>query len=575
MSGPETDSGRSAKASNARLEGTLPSSSRADPTVNAATDPTVNAATDPTVDAVTDPTVNAATDSTVRPRTDSTAKSGRGSLGKMLAWGLLWATIGALTLYLLAPNPWPIQSSRAIELHASLRVLDGGGPALLGYEPGTHMPYAIGYSDDQGIYVIVPQLSHWLGQSDPIATLRWLWIAAWAFTLLFSAVVFRSVFRSNWAGILAPPTMLVCILSFGFGDIYWVAAWVILTFMAPLVLIARSKPRHAWLALVLIALIAGVITAIRSDAGLPVALAAAVVAAVAGGRRSLRIATIAVLALAYLAPTSIALPAVRAHRDHRIGVDLSANTATSHPLWHSLYIGLGYTSNRYGIHYADGYAAAAAQEADPGVVYLSPAYATALHKQVDAIVEHDPGFVAKAEAQKAVVELSHAARYILLLALLLPAALTARGSSRLRPLDLALFLPALVIGAIPAIVAIPIRDYELSLLAPLGAIGLLAIGSVAARTEDEWLTARAQAERPAMPRSAHGLVGQARLALRCLSGIWQTRSTLRALLVAVAILAPTFLLARHFEAEHERWDRSERNPPRVVLASAPTDATQA
>jgi hypothetical protein len=524
-------------------------------------------------------TANSTTRPTTRPATGSPADS-RGALGKMLAWGLLWATIGALALYLLAPNPWLIQPSRASGLRASLTVLDHGGPALLGYTSGTHVPYAIGYGDDQGIYVIVPVLSHWLGQSDPIAVLRWLWIAAWASTLLFSAAVFRALFRSRWAGLLAPPTLLVCILSFGFGDIYWVAAWVVVTFMPLLILIARRRPRRPWLALVPIALVAGVVTAIRSDAGLPVALAAAAVAAMAGGRRSPRVIAIAAIALAYIAPTSIALPAIRAHRDHRIGVDLRANTPTSHPLWHSLYIGLGYTSNRYGIHYADGYAVAAAQEADPGVRYLSPAYSSALHKQVDALIEHDPGFVAKAEAQKAVVELSHAARYILLLALLLPAALVARGSARLRPSELALFLPALAIGTLPAIVAIPIRDYELSLLAPLGALGLLAIGSATARVEDQWhlvrtqderSTARVGSERAAARTAITGPVGQAQLTLRELWGAWPARSTLRALLVAVAILAPTFLFARHLEAEHERWDRSKRNPPTVVLAGTRAD----
>ncbi len=494
-----------------------------------------------------------------RPTTGSRAHS-RGPLGRMLAWGLLWAAIGALTLYFLAPNPWPIQPSRAIELRASLTVLDHGGPALLGYKPGTHVPYAIGYSDDQGIYAIVPPLSHWLGQSDPLAVLRWLWILAWASTLLFSAALFRALFRSSWAGLLAPPTMLVCILSFGFGDIYWVAAWVVVTFMAPLILLARRRPRLAWLALIAIALLAGVVTAIRSEAGLPVALAAAAVATVAGGRGWLRVATIAAIALAYLAPTSIVLPAIRAHRDHHVGVNLSANTPTSHPLWHSLYIGLGYTSNRYGIHYSDSYGAAAAQEIDPGVRYLSPPYASALHKQVDTLIEDDPGFVAKAEAQKAVVELSHAARYILLLALLLPAALVARGAARLRPLELALFLPALVIGAFPAIVAIPIRDYELTLLAPLGALGLLAIGSAAARAQDQWPASRAAAAGPA---------ARARLTSRGLWSAWPTRSTLRALVLAVAILAPMFLFARHLEAEHERWDRSERTPATVVLATTP------
>jgi MFS family permease len=489
-----------------------------------------------------------------------------GRLDRALAWGLLWAVIGSLTLYLLAPNPWRIQPSRASELRASLRALDHGGPALLGYRPGTRAPYAIGSSDDQGIYAIVPVLSHWLGQSDPIAVLRWLWIAAWAVTQLFSAVVLRALFRSSWAAMLAPPALLVCILFFGFGDIYWVAAWVIVTFMLPLILLARHRPRFLWAALVLIALVAGAATAIRSPAGLPVALAAGAVAVSTGRRLPSRVAVILAVALAYLCPTWIVLPAIREHRDRRVGVDLNAREPTSHPLWHSLYTGLGYTPNRYRIHYLDAYAAAAAQEADPGVRYLSPAYASALHKQVDALIEHDPGYVAKAEAQKAVVELSHAGRYLLLLALLLPAAHTARSPARLRRSELALFLPGLIIGALPAIVAVPFRDYELTLLATLGALGLLAFGSAAARAEDEWRAAKA---------SAVGLAGRVRIALGAVSSEWPVRPTIRALLVAGAILAPAFLFARHLEDEHERWDRSVVNHPTVVLAAGATGSSAA
>lgn len=484
------------------------------------------------------------------------------SLRRAVVWGLLWAVVGVAVLYVFAPNPWSIESSRATDLRASLTVLDHGGPALLGYRPGTHIPYAIGYSDDQGIYVIVPVLSHWLGASNPITVLRWLWIAAWALTLLSSPILFRALFGSRWAALLAPPTLLVCIVSFGTGDIYWVTPWVVATFMPALVLLLRSKPRHVWLALAAIGLAAGVVTAIRSDAGLGVALAAVAVAAMMGGRWPLRVAAIAVVTLAYLAPTMIVLPAIREHRDHRIGVNLSAGEPTSHPLWHSLYIGLGYTSNRYGIHYADRYAAAAAQEADPGVPYLSPAYATVLHRQVDALVENDPGFVVGVEAEKAIVELFLAGPYILLLALLLPAALAACGAARLRRRELALFLPALAIGVLPAIVAVPFRDYTLSLLGPLGALGLLAIGSVAVRAEGEW-----DATRVAVGMSSH-----VRLALRKLAAAWPVRNTMRALLVAVVILVPTAVLARHFEAEHERWDRSLRNSPTVVLAVVPAGA---
>jgi hypothetical protein len=483
----------------------------------------------------------------------------RGRIGRALAWGLIWAVLGSLALDLLAPDPWPIQGSRAVDLRASLVELDRGGPALLGYRPGTHQAYPIGTSDDQGIYVIAPVLSHWLGEHDPIALLRWLWIGAWALTLMLSALVALLLFKSSWAALIAPPTLLVCILSFGFGDIYWVAAWVLVTCMPPLLLLARGTLARRWPALLLIALTAGVCSATRSQSGLAVALSAAAVAVIACGRPPARVALVLAVALAYLAPTLIALPAIREHRDQRIGVNLSLHEPTSHPLWHSLYIGLGYTRNRFGIHYLDGYAAAAAQEADPGVRYLSPAYANVLHRQVDAIVGHDPAFVARVELEKALVELAHAGRYLLLLALLLPAALTARGAASLRRGELALFAPALLIGALPAIIAIPIRVYELGLLATLGTLGLLAIGSAAARAQDAWIATR---------RPAEGRLGRARLALGAFLETAPRRATALALIVAVVPIATAFVLARHLEGEHRRWDLSERNPPKVVLVAA-------
>jgi hypothetical protein len=476
-----------------------------------------------------------------------------------LAWGALWAAIGVLALNALAPSPWTLESSRASDLRASLSVLDHGGPALLGYTPGAHRPYPIGYSDDQGLYAIVPALSHWLAVSDPRTTLRWLWLGAWALTLLFSALVFQALFRSLWAALIAPPALLVSIFALGFGDIYWVSAWAAVTLLPLLVLLLRRRPRLLAGALATIALSAGVLTTVRSASGLPVAIAAVAVAALAGGRWWLRTATVVAVVVAYLIPAYVLLPAIREHRDERVGIDLSAGVPTSHPLWHSLYIGLGYTANRYGIHYLDEYAAAAAQQADPGVRYLSPAYASALHRQVDALLSRDPGFLVQAEAQKGDVELAHTGRYLLLLALLLPAALGAGGAARLGRSELALFAPAIAIGALAAIVAVPFRDYELGLLGPLGALVLLALGSAAARAEGAW----------AACASSLALGERARAASRRLAQGWPIRASAWALIATVLVLAPAFALARHLEAEHARWDTTAHGPARVVLAERP------
>jgi hypothetical protein len=486
-----------------------------------------------------------------------------GSLLAALAWGAVWAGLGVLTLsLLLASSGWPIAGSRAMELRNSLHVMEHGGPLLLGYTPGTHKPFAIGYADDEGIYVILPLLSRWLGQTNPLAVEGVLWRAAWALTLLFSPVVFGRLFRSRWAAILAPPALLVCICSFGYGDVYWVSAWVAVTLMPLLVLIARSCARWAAAMLVPIALVAGVATTIRGEAGLGVVLAACGMTLFrASWRLPLRAAVVAAIALAYAAPLYVVLPTIRAHRDHQIGVDLIANAPTSHPLWHTVYIGLGYTPNRYGIHYSDVYAAAAAQEAQPGVPYLSERYAGVLHKQVDALIADDPWFVAKAEAQKAVIELTHVSRYLLLLALLLPAALTAEGAARLRPWELAMFAPALAIGALPGIIATPGRFYEMGLLGPLGGLGMLAIGSLGARAEHAW---RGQRD------ATGGLIGRTRWALR---GLWATLPrglTLRVMGATVALIVCAVLFADRLEAEHKSWDRSVSSTPKVVLAEGPS-----
>ena len=474
----------------------------------------------------------------------------------LIVWGIVWAILGIAVLQAIGPSPWPIEGTRADDLRASLAVLNHGGPLLLRYLPGTHTPYPVGFGDDQGIYVVVPLLSHWLGLADPVSVLRSLWIGFWAFTLLMSAALYGALFRSRWAGLVAPPTLLVCILSFGFGDIYWISAWVIVTFLPILLFIVRRRPRLDWLALVAIALMCGAVSAIRSEAGLPVVLAALGVALTARLRLPWRGAVVVVMVLAYLSINDVALPALRAHRDHVVGVNLTKGVPTSHPLWHTVYIGLGYEPNRYGIHYEDPYAAAAAQEEHPGVRYLSPAYASALRQEVLALVKHDPGFVVKAELQKAVVELYHVAHYILLLVLLLPAALVARGPARLRRWELALFLPAVVYGALPAIAAAPFRSYELGLLAPLGALGLLAIGSTATRADEAWAGSDARARGADRIRATFQYVRRS----------WPVQVTVRALLIALVVLIPSALYARHLENEHNRWDLRLQPYPHVVLA---------
>jgi hypothetical protein len=93
-----------------------------------------------------------------------------------------------------------------------------------------------------------------------------------------------------------------------------------------------------------------------------------------------------------------------------------------------------------------------------------------------------------------------------------------------------------------------------------------------AGTKNEPLAVVIESKRPTTGAATVAPTSQTRLALRRAWAAWPTRATVQMLLLAMAILAPTFLFARHLESEHEQWDHGEHNPPRVVLAIAPSTA---
>src|SRR5204863_1233879 len=59
--------------------------------------------------------------------------------------------------------------SRESEVRASLKALDVGGPLLTGYQSVADRSgaFAIGTSDDQGLYVYLPWIAHRIGLQDP------------------------------------------------------------------------------------------------------------------------------------------------------------------------------------------------------------------------------------------------------------------------------------------------------------------------------------------------------------------------------------------------------------------------
>jgi hypothetical protein len=471
----------------------------------------------------------------------------RPSTPAMLAYGCVWAVIGAALLYWFSPHPWPVQGLRVSSMVGSLSVLNHGGPLLAVRHPDGAWA-AVGAGDDLGIYVIIPTLDHWLGIADPVATLRDLWLVLWAVTIAVYPLLFQRRFESVVAAAVSAPAVIVCIFSFGFADLYWVGAWVVLTFLPVLLVMSYRWPKRGGFALASIALIAGVVSVVRSEAGLPVEIVCLAVALLAPIRWRWRMVTAIAVIVVYWAPGGPGLSAIQAHRDHVVHVNLTATEPSSHSFWHPAFLGLGYTSNRYNIHWNDTDGLVAAERADPGVKLYSLAYNSTLRHQFFNIVKNDPGLFARELGEKVVVIVGDSVLYLLLFVLLLPGALTARGSARIGSRELLMTLPAVVIGIVSPLLGVPEREYELTLLGGLGFLGMMCVGSTATRLE------------PAGLEQSRGVVPTSMDAVTSAAAGWPWRTWLRVAIPGVIFVVAFWALARPLRDDHLRWDASEKRP---------------
>jgi hypothetical protein len=463
----------------------------------------------------------------------------------MLGAGIAFGLLALLLLYAVTPHEWPIEPSRSAQLRDSLAVIQHGGPLLLGRHAGGQ-PYAVGVTDDQGLFVYVPWLSHVLGVSDPVSMLRYLYIALFAVTAAIYPATFWRLTGSVAAGLAAPVVLLVCVASIGFNDLYWIPVWGTLTLL-PLtfLLVERWPPRTGVPAVAGIGLLAGWLTSMRSEAGLPIALALAAVVLVQRWRWWRALAVVAVVAIAYLSINSLLIPAVRHHRDDRLGTSaLSRDQPTGHPFWHTAYIGLGYLPNSSGLRYRDQDAVARVQRDAPGARYLSSRYATTLRRAYLGVLRHRTGEFLRQNAAKVLVTIADAAPYLLLVALTLPPLLLSDRTGR-RKRWLLLSLPAVVIGLLPALVAIPFQIYEQGLYGAIGLVAIVGLTWMIERVADVAATGGTWRDAgDSVWRRARGGDDANRAVLRR-PAVWS--------MLAVAVIAGLAIPAHLVRRDAERW----------------------
>jgi len=360
-----------------------------------------------------------------------------------------------------------LMPTRMQGLEAAYEGLQRSGTMLVSYVPEVGYG-AAGMTDDPGIYVAAPWIARTVG-IDVLTAANVLLIGILLAGISIGIAGLLKWYTRPLSRIISVTAMvLLGIVALGWapyevGDVY-VASAAILTATVPwLLVLSRERtpsPALLWLA-PLFGLLAGCANAMRSHAG-TTALAFALALAL-GWMRPVRPfmwrIVFAALVASGLLLVGAGMGGLEARRDAFL-TDANGGrppVVLAHPLWHSIYIGLGYVENDYGIEYNDTIAAEKAAELAPDAAYVSPEYERALRGEVFRLASIDPGLILRNLAAKSV-------RLLFFLALFANVGIVAGFLARRPPGIDAAFAAALAFGALPGLLVTPEPRYVLGFI---------------------------------------------------------------------------------------------------------------
>lgn len=313
-----------------------------------------------------------------------------------------------------------------------------------------------------GSYYFIPLLTRWTGvplEQGIVLFYGALIAVSYVLGLAGAFLLFRSPLSRAVAAVALTALALV---TWWIGDIYVAYASVAMA-VVPLFLFLLRRGRFgvAALALMLAAGAAmGVANGIRIHAGTGVfVLVAVMTATCARFTLAARGALLLAAALGLLASRTF-YETVLERRDAYVqsvvpGYQGGADERT--PVWHSMYIGLGYVPNPYGIRYADEVAMERVQEVAPGTPYLSDEYSRVIRGEVLRLVRDDPAFVAAGLLRKT-------GKVLLWLAVFMNVGVIAALARRKHwTVDLS-FGAAIAFAALPGVLVVPALPYLLGAL---------------------------------------------------------------------------------------------------------------
>jgi len=321
---------------------------------------------------------------------------------------------------------------------------------------------AAGYDDDVAIFFLVSAVASWfhMGLDGAIYVV---FIGLICLSLLLGLSGVFALTRSRLERVLGL-VVLIAVVAIAYrlgGDIYVIPALVPVALVPwAIYFVARGTDREFLVYAAGTGLFLGFSRFLRIDSMMPtLAFVGLLIAVGSRRRRQPRLLALGVMAIALLIP-ALFFSRLMHERDAYLQARVGGYHAAlgHHVIWHNIYIGMGFLSNPYVPGYCDQAGIDVVEAAMPGAAYLSPAYESVLKSKVFELLKLHPRFVLFSLFSKigvAVLMLLIAANLGLLAALRTP-----------KPWGMEMaFWCAIILSAIPGILAVPVPKYMTGLLA--------------------------------------------------------------------------------------------------------------
>ena len=370
-----------------------------------------------------------------------------------------------------SPTRITLMAARWSTLQVSAAGFQKTGVRLVGWDGGHLVPTQ--YKDDSGLDYYVPQFASFLHLSLADATDLFIFgvvMLSSAIGLAGLMLVLKGRGLKVWA---VCEVALLAVLSVGIGDVYAIQSAVVILTVPWVLYFSRDwEGGSRFSFFFVVGVLAGVANFVRSQAGTTVLVFCFLLLGLYGKGSSRRRILLLSCLLAGVAASTLYYRHAFVVRDAYIQNHDSAYRPPAprqHPLWHSVYIGLGFVSNPYVPGgYCDQVGMNAVQKASATTSFFSPEYDRVLGQQVYKLATSHPYVVlVNVAAKLGILQLTAllAGNIGLLAAICYPKPRSLEGA----------FLMATGVGAVQGLLVIPNTKYVLGGVAMLVLYGLVSI----------------------------------------------------------------------------------------------------